>query len=357
MLPETAVDGYASKHPQPVLNVESTIDNHTGSGASQPTSRRRRSSAQQSSFSTAGESRAGSDSDDDGGLHMQEKAELPPSKYPPRDLPHDPQRSLQRRRTEAKDGKFTVRHGWETQLNNQEQATLLSQNFFMYYEDKRHETAGNPPPEYDPKTIVTEWRMKDRLKTVSAILAVCLNVGVDPPDVLKTNPCAKLECWVDPIPPESGSSQSSTHHTNAQIGKNLQSQYENLSLRTRYKVILDPTNDELKRYTTSLRRTAHAERILFHYNGHGVPKPTASGEIWCFNRSYTQYIPISLYEVMDWVGAPGLWVWDCIAAGGIIDNFLEAAKKHEGNQQSASASSSQPQQPPIRWDDCIHLAA
>lgn len=26
------------------------------------------------------------------------------------------------------------------------------------------------------------------------------------------------------------------------------------------------------------------ERVLFHFNGHGVPKPTANGEIWFFNK-------------------------------------------------------------------------
>ena len=26
------------------------------------------------------------------------------------------------------------------------------------------------------------------------------------------------------------------------------------------------------------------ERVLFHYNGHGVPKPTTNGEIWVFNK-------------------------------------------------------------------------
>lgn len=24
--------------------------------------------------------------------------------------------------------------------------------------------------------------------------------------------------------------------------------------------------------------------MLFHYNGHGVPKPTVNGEIWVFNK-------------------------------------------------------------------------
>ena len=26
------------------------------------------------------------------------------------------------------------------------------------------------------------------------------------------------------------------------------------------------------------------ERVLFHYTGHGVPKPTVNGEIWVFNK-------------------------------------------------------------------------
>ena len=44
-----------------------------------------------------------------------------------------------------------------------------------------------------------DWRMKEKMKTVSAVLILCLNIGVDPPDVIKTTPCAKLECWVDPF--------------------------------------------------------------------------------------------------------------------------------------------------------------
>ena len=34
------------------------------------------------------------------------------------------------------------------------------------------------------------------MKTVSVALILCLNVGVDPPDVIKTQPCARLECWI-----------------------------------------------------------------------------------------------------------------------------------------------------------------
>ena len=64
-----------------------------------------------------------------------------------------------------------------------------------------------------------DWRMKERLKTVSVVLVLCLNIGIDPPDVTKTQPCSKLEAWVDPfsLPPQKALEA---------IGRNLQSQYE-----------------------------------------------------------------------------------------------------------------------------------
>jgi hypothetical protein len=47
--------------------------------------------------------------------------------------------------------------------------------------------------------LVSRWRQKERLKTTAVALVVCLNIGVDPPDVIKISPCARLECWVDPL--------------------------------------------------------------------------------------------------------------------------------------------------------------
>lgn len=43
---------------------------------------------------------------------------------------------------------------------------------------------------------VPSWRMKEKMKTVNAALIMCLNIGVDPPDVVKTSQCSKLECWI-----------------------------------------------------------------------------------------------------------------------------------------------------------------
>lgn len=40
-------------------------------------------------------------------------------------------------------------------------------------------------------------------------------------------------------------------------------------------------------------------RVIFHYNGHGVPIPSDLGEIWVFSKHYDKYkpLPISLIHV------------------------------------------------------------
>lgn len=45
--------------------------------------------------------------------------------------------------------------------------------------------------------VQVEWRIA-RLKTVGIGLVLALNIGVDPPDVFRCSPCAKLEAWIDP---------------------------------------------------------------------------------------------------------------------------------------------------------------
>jgi regulator-associated protein of mTOR len=215
----------------------------------------------------------------------------------------------------------------------------------MYFTDKRHETTGNPKPlQYE----LQDWRQRDRLKTVSAALAVCLNIGVDPPDQLKTSPGAKLEAWTDPtVPPAQKALEN--------IGKALQAQYETLAIRARYKQYLDPSVEETKKFCISLRRNAKDERVLLHYNGHGVPKPTASGEIWVFNKNYTQYIPVSLYDLQHWLQAPTIFVWDCSEAGNILTNYHRFVEKHE--EEEAKAVEENPTYDKTNFRPYIHLAA
>lgn len=215
----------------------------------------------------------------------------------------------------------------------------------MYFTDKRHETTGKPKPlQYE----LQDWRQRDRLKTVSAALAVCLNIGVEPPDQLKTSPGAKLEAWTDPtVQPVQKALEN--------IGKALQAQYETLAIRARYKQYLDPSVEETKKFCISLRRNAKDERVLFHYNGHGVPKPTSSGEIWVFNKNYTQYIPVSLYDLQHWLQAPTIFVWDCSEAGNILTNYHRFVEKHEEEEEKVAEESSGYDKTVFR--PYIHLAA
>ncbi|XP_046663293.1 regulatory-associated protein of mTOR isoform X2 [Homalodisca vitripennis] len=198
-------------------------------------------------------------------------------------------------------------------------------------------------------TVFHSWRMKERMKTVSVALVLCLNVGVDPPDIVKTQPCARLECWVDPL---SMSPQKALEN----IGANLQKQYERWQPKARYKQSLDPTVEEVKKLCTSLRRNAKEERVLFHYNGHGVPKPTSNGEIWVFNRTYTQYIPLSVYDLQTWMGAPSIYVYDCSSAGVIVDLFRQFAEQHEREFEQGNSSTAN-RVPPPSFKNCIQLAA
>ncbi|CAD6574714.1 MAG: hypothetical protein TREMPRED_001211 [Tremellales sp. Tagirdzhanova-0007] len=140
----------------------------------------------------------------------------------------------------------------------------------------------------DDESYALPWRLKSRLKTFNAGLFICLNIGVDPPDVVKTNPCAKLECWLDPAALPAVKAIEA-------IGRNLQQQFETLNPKVKYQSFLDPSVEETKKRCVSLRRSAREERTVFYYNGHGVPKPTASGEIWVFNK-------ISMYDLQDWLG-------------------------------------------------------
>ncbi|KAH9614027.1 hypothetical protein KSS87_000359 [Heliosperma pusillum] len=184
--------------------------------------------------------------------------------------------------------------------------------------------------------LVAKWRPKERMKTGMVALVLCLNISCDPPDVIKISPCARLESWIDPF-------AMAPQKALDAIGKALSLHYERWQPKARYKYTLDPTVEEVKKLCNGSRRFAKTERVLFHYNGHGVPKPTANGEIWLFNKYtlYAQYIPLPISELDSWLKSPSIYVFDCSAAGNIVNAFIELI--------DASTSSS--------VKDCILLAA
>lgn len=96
---------------------------------------------------------------------------------------------------------------------------------------------------------LARWRNKDRIKTQAAALILCLNIGVDPPDVVKVSPCARMECWMQPDPAQSTKNGQG-------IAKALQQQYERWQPRARYKTQADPTVEDVKKLCRDARRAA-----------------------------------------------------------------------------------------------------
>ncbi|RDD45269.1 Regulatory-associated protein of mTOR [Trichoplax sp. H2] len=196
------------------------------------------------------------------------------------------------------------------------------------------------------KMLEKSWKMTERMKTVSVALVLCLNVGVDPPDLIKPTPCARLECWLDPLTMNPNKSLEA-------VGNSLQKQYERWQPKARYKQSLDPTVEEVKKLCLSLRRNAKDDRVLFHYNGHGVPRPTQNGEIWVFNKNYTQYIPLSIYDLQSWIAGPTVFTYDCSNAGAIIDHYLLFCQQRREESPGESDSDISV----TLLDNCIHMAS
>jgi hypothetical protein len=119
-----------------------------------------------------------------------------------------------------------------------------------------------------------EWRPESKMRTVAGAVCLCLNIGVDPPGVDRPSPCATLECWMDPNEPQPPAKALEM------VGSALTGAYLRLQPKAKIEPLLDPTSGAVKRMCVALRRHAKMERVLFHYNGHGVPRPTTNGEIW-----------------------------------------------------------------------------
>lgn len=80
--------------------------------------------------------------------------------------------------------------------------------------------------------LAPTWRLRDRMKTTGVCIILALNIGTDPPDVSKPNPCAKLQCWMDP----SGVSRSKAREI---IGERLEEQYAKWQQRVKLRYVPD----------------------------------------------------------------------------------------------------------------------
>ncbi|EGG06627.1 uncharacterized protein MELLADRAFT_36026 [Melampsora larici-populina 98AG31] len=272
----------------------------------------------------------------------------------------EPEDGLLRLRIHESRQQHLLRHGFNEAYNSDEYLEGLAKTYFMYWDDTPYKTT-KPS---DLKQIPF-WRPPVKHRTVCAALFLCLRLGFDPPDVVKTSPAPKLEAWVDPkmYPKES---------VLETIAKRLQDQFESLApphARVKFKTYPDVYSEEFKKTLIGLRKYSKNDRCLVYYNGHGVPKPTQTGELWVFNKAYTQYIPISIADILSWAGPPSVFIWDCNNAGHIVNAIIQAsatkdeeiAAELELRRLQGSSGSQIPQfllqNPAIRYSDTIQLAA
>jgi len=45
-------------------------------------------------------------------------------------------------------------------------------------------------------------------------------------------------------------------------------------------------------------------------------------------QSYTQYIPLPINELDSWLKTPSIYVFDCSAAGMIVNSFIEVSTQN-----------------------------
>lgn len=61
-----------------------------------------------------------------------------------------------------------------------------------------------------------------------------------------------------------------------------------------------------------------------------------SGQV--FNKNYTQYLPLSVYDLMTWVGSPAIYVVDCSHAGLVLTALSHFAVQLGQEASNAAAA-------------------
>jgi hypothetical protein len=131
--------------------------------------------------------------------------------------------------------------------------------------------------------VLAEGKLTFQTKTGGFALVYCLNIGIDPPDVVKTDPCARLECWLG------NSIRFSPFHTTdptalpqqkalEMIGKALQTQYEGLqsNLPVIIKLPLNPHNNAGPMQNQSRSNCRRSKKNMFKFTS---PNKTRSSFI------------------------------------------------------------------------------
>ncbi|CAJ1009123.1 putative Raptor N-terminal CASPase like domain containing protein [Leishmania naiffi] len=179
-----------------------------------------------------------------------------------------------------------------------------------------------------------------RVRITHAVLLMYLHIGNDPPGFPRVEPCAKMECWVDPMVAHvatsayRGSRGTGAGGGSDSIAEALERQYRTV-LRDEVCVmrVVEASLEVSKLALVNSRRMARDGRILVHYNGHGMPRATDLGEVWVFDKERTHYVPLNITEIAELVEAPAIYVFDCNSAGALLQRWcrdqLQEKRPHD----------------------------
>lgn len=178
------------------------------------------------------------------------------------------------------------------------------------------------------------WKSKDKVKLMQVGLVLCLNVGIDQPApgdpdfagamMDYRSVMSRTECWIDTGITAPGVSAKSIEGA---VMRALTTAYTRLMPKQGIvKAVRDnaPTVDHIRKLFNNLRKVAlgNCDRVLMHYNGHGMPRPTPAGELWALSTDQTEYVPIHARELKAWVGSPAMYVLDCSNAGVLMPYLI-----------------------------------
>ncbi|KAK7200394.1 Raptor N-terminal CASPase like domain containing protein [Novymonas esmeraldas] len=188
----------------------------------------------------------------------------------------------------------------------------------------------------DDVTLV-EGAARYRVRITQAVLLVYLHIGSDPPDFPRVEPCAKTECWVDPMVAhvaQNAHRGSRAGGGSESIAEMLERQYRSV-LRDDVHVmrVVEAGLEVSKSVLAKSRRMARDGRVLIHYNGHGMPRATGLGEVWVFDKDRTHYVPLNITEMAELADTPAIYVFDCNSAGSLLQRWckdrLEERRPHD----------------------------
>ncbi|EPY22663.1 hypothetical protein STCU_08185 [Strigomonas culicis] len=174
------------------------------------------------------------------------------------------------------------------------------------------------------------------MRVSHALLLMYLHIGNDPPDYPRLEPYAKYECWIDPMVAQFAPyTPQQARGGSDGIAEALEVQYRTAVLRGKdvgFLRVIEGNVESARAALVKARRLAHGNRVLVHYNGHGMPQATMLGEVWMFSRDRTHYVPLNILDMAELVHSPTVYVIDCNAAGWVLQRWY-AERQHEQLQE------------------------